>query len=82
MPRPVPTTQTGSLTDNQHGTNDTLVLATGTGPSDLGVVIHGDALAMYDNSRGGNDTLFGGANAFQRPLRRRSFHVRQYRRRQ
>jgi Ca2+-binding RTX toxin-like protein len=63
MPRPVPTTQTGSLTDNQHGTNDTLVLGTGTSPSDLGVVIHGDALAMYDDSRGGNDTLIGGANA-------------------
>src|SRR5918994_121581 len=64
MPRPVPTTQTGSLTDNQHGTNDTLVLGTGTSPSDLGVVIHGDALAMYDDSRGGNDTLVGGANAY------------------
>ena len=27
MPPPVPTTQTGSLTDNQHGTNDTLISA-------------------------------------------------------
>ena len=64
MPRPVPTTQTGSLTDNQHGTNDTLVLGPGTSPSDPGVVIHGDALAMYDDSRGGYDTLVGGANVY------------------
>ena len=35
MPRPVPTTQTGSLTDNQRGTNDTLILGTGTGRRDL-----------------------------------------------
>ena len=32
MPRPVPNTQTGSLTDNQHGTNDTLILGAGTRP--------------------------------------------------
>ena len=59
MPRPVPNTQTGSLTDNQRGTNDTLVLGAGTDPSDLGVVLHGDAFAMSDNARGGDDTLIG-----------------------
>ena len=63
MPRPVPNTQTGSLTDNQHGTNDTLILGTGTGPFDLQIALHGDALAMYDDARGGNDTLIGGATA-------------------
>jgi serralysin len=63
MPRPVPNTQTGSLTDNEHGTNDTLILGPGTSPSDLQVVLHGDAFAMYDDSRGGNDTLIGGATA-------------------
>jgi Ca2+-binding RTX toxin-like protein len=63
MPRPVPTTQTGSLADNQHGTNDTLILGAGTGPLDLQLVLHGDAFAMYDDARGGNDTLIGGANA-------------------
>ena len=26
MSKPVPNTQTGSLTDHQHGTNDTLIL--------------------------------------------------------
>jgi Ca2+-binding RTX toxin-like protein len=63
MPRPVPTTQTGSLTDNEHGTNDTLILGPGTGPSDPQIALYGDALAMYDDSRGGNDTLIGGASA-------------------
>ena len=77
MPRPVPNTQTGSLTDNQHGTNDTLILGTGTGPFDLQIALHGDALAMYDDARGGNDTLIGGATCEQQPLRRRPSHVRQ-----
>src|SRR3990170_1574839 len=64
MPRPVPTTQTGSLADNQHGTNDTLILGAGTGPFDLQLVLHGDAFAMYDDARGGNDTLIGANGAF------------------
>ena len=63
MPRPVPNSQTGSLTDNEHGTNDTLILGPGTSPSDLQVVLHGDAFALYDDSRGGNDTLIGGAGS-------------------
>ena len=60
----VPTKQTGSLTDNQHGTNDTLILGAGTGPSDL---LRLSSMATptpwYDDARGGNDTLTGGANA-------------------
>src|SRR5258708_36169813 len=64
MPKPVPNTQTGSLTDHQHGTNDTLILAdAGTGGTPLQVVLYGDAFAQYDDSRGGNDLLIGGANA-------------------
>jgi hypothetical protein len=60
MPRPVPNTQTGSLTDNQHGTNDTLV---GVDPAvnDL----YGDALSMFDSARGGNDTVIGAPGASQ-----------------
>ena len=30
MAKLVPNTQTGSLTDHQHGTNDTLILGAGT----------------------------------------------------
>src|SRR5260370_28189257 len=64
MLKPVPNTQTGSLTDHEHGTNDTLILAdAGVGGPGLQMVLYGDAFAMYDNSRGGNDTLIGGANA-------------------
>jgi len=64
MPKPVPNTQTGSLTDHQHGTNDTLILAdAGMGGPPLQVVLYGDAFAQYDDSRGGNDLLIGGANA-------------------
>src|SRR3981081_2527793 len=64
MPKPVPNTQTGSLTDHQHGTNDTLILAdAGMGGPPLQVVLYGEAFAMYDDSRGGNDTLIGGAGA-------------------
>ena len=59
MPKPVPNTQTGSLRDNQHGTNDALhgVDSTFNNP------FYGDAFAMYDHSRGGNDTLIGGNGA-------------------
>ena len=63
MAKLVPNTQTGSLTDHQHGTDDTLILGAGSGPSDLQISLFGDAFAMYDHSRGGNDTLIGGANA-------------------
>ena len=63
MPKLVPNTQTGSLTDHQHGTDDTLILGAGSGPSDPQISLFGDAFAMFDNSRGGNDTLIGGANA-------------------
>jgi hypothetical protein len=63
MPKPVPNTQTGSLTDNQHGTNDTLILDPGTGPFEPPRILFGDALAMLDDSRGGNDTLIGGDTA-------------------
>lgn len=49
----VPTTQTGSLTHHQHGTDDTLVVAVGAQP------FYGDALSMFDTARGGNDTLVG-----------------------
>ena len=73
MPRPVPTTQTGSLTDNQHGTNDTLI---GVDPAvnDL----YGDALSMFDSARGGNDTVIGGPGASKSLSWGRPFHVRQY----
>jgi len=60
MPKPAPNTQTGSLTDHQHGTNDTLILAdAGMGGPPLQIVLYGDAFALYDDSRGGNDTLIG-----------------------
>ena len=40
MPKPVPNTQTGSLTDHQHGTNDTLILAdAGMGGTPLQIVL-------------------------------------------
>ena len=75
MPKPklVPNTQTGSLTDNQRGTKDTLIgldnLATNT--------LFGDAFDMHDKARGGDDTLIGGHNATKHPLRRRLRHARQ-----
>src|SRR5258708_36300873 len=53
---PIPNTQTGSLTDHQFGTDDTLTALTGG-------VLYGDALNMLDNSHGGNDTLIGGFGA-------------------
>ena len=43
MPKPIPNTQTGSLTDNQHGTNDALIGVDSTFDNPL----HGDAFAMY-----------------------------------
>ena len=55
MPKPVPNTQTGSLTDHEHGTNDTLI-----GVDNTFNTLYGDAFAMYDHSRGGNDKLIGG----------------------
>jgi hypothetical protein len=63
MPRPVPNTQTGFLTDNQHSTNDLPILDPGTGPFEPQRVLFGDAFAVFDDSRGGNDTLIGGDNA-------------------
>src|SRR5258705_7533226 len=56
MAKRIPNTQIGSLTDHQHGTNDTLTSSSGT--------LYGDALTMFDNSTGGNATLTGGVNAF------------------
>jgi Ca2+-binding RTX toxin-like protein len=46
----VPNTQTGSLTDDQRGTNDAFVGFT---------FLFGDAFEMHEDSRGGNDTLEG-----------------------
>ena len=57
MPKPIPNTQTGSLADHERGTNDTLFGVDHT-------PIVGDALAMYDNAHGGNDTLIGVADEF------------------
>src|SRR6476620_5915047 len=54
MPKPVPNTQTGSLTDHQRGTNDTL----------NGSFLYGDAYSMYDDSKGGNDSMTAVENAF------------------
>ena len=45
MAKLVPNTQTGSLTDHQHGTDDTL---TRRGHSDN--TLFGDAFAMYDTA--------------------------------
>jgi len=58
MPKPIPNTQTGSLTDHQHGTDDTLI-----GLASALNTLYGDAFAMDDHARGGNDTLIGGADA-------------------
>ena len=56
MEKRIPNTQTGSLTNNQDGTNDTLIWGAYTAN-----VIYGDALNMSGNSHGGNDTLIGDA---------------------
>src|SRR2546430_1045262 len=48
----IPNTQTGSLTDHQVGSADTLLISSLT-PSTL----YGDALYMFDHSQGGNDHL-------------------------
>ena len=53
MAKRIPNTQTGSLSDHQYGTNDTLTASSGG-------ELFGDAEQMHDNSRGGNDTLIGG----------------------
>ena len=59
---PIP--KPGLSTDHQHGTDDTLILGPGSGPSDPQISLFGDAFAMYDRtSRGGNDTLIGSADA-------------------
>ena len=58
MAKPIPNTQTGSLTDHEHGTNDALI-----GLDNAINTLYGDALAIYDHSRGGNDTLIGGDGA-------------------
>jgi hypothetical protein len=57
MPKLVPSTQTGTLTDHQQGTDDTL-----SGIDDASNVLFGDALAMDDHALGGNDMLIGGAS--------------------
>ena len=58
MPKPIPNTQTGSLTDHEHGTNDTLI-----GFDNAINTLYGDAFAMYDSAHGVNDTLIGGTNS-------------------
>ncbi len=45
MAKLVPNTQTGSLTDHQHGTNDTLIRRW----TMRTITLFGDAFAMYDN---------------------------------
>ncbi len=57
MPGHVPNTQTGTLIDHQHGTNDVLV-------RDGELILYGDALSMTDHAHGGNDVLLGGADGF------------------
>jgi len=59
MPKPVPNTQTGSLTDHQRGTDDTLI-----GVDNALNTLYGDAFEMHDHARGGNDHLSGGAGSF------------------
>ena len=58
MAKLVPNTQTGSLTDHEHGTDDTLI-GVNAGLNTL----YGDAFDMFDHSRGGDDTLIGGDHA-------------------
>src|SRR5258708_288979 len=58
MAKRIPNTQTGSLTDHQHGTNDTLI-----GGAEANNTLYGDALNMFNSSHGGNDTLTGGTIA-------------------
>src|SRR5260370_17211146 len=53
----VPNTQTGTLTDHQQGTDDTL-----SGIDDASNVLFGDAFAMDDHALGGNDRLTGGSS--------------------
>src|SRR5260370_35671568 len=53
----VPNTQTGTLTDHQQGTDDTL-----SGIDDASNVLFGDAFAMDDHALGGNDMLTGGSS--------------------
>jgi serralysin len=59
LPKPVPNTQTGSLTDHERGTNDVL-----KGVDDMSNTLYGDAFEMLDHARGGNDLLIGGAGGF------------------
>ncbi len=58
MAKPIPNTQTGSLTDHEHGTNDTLI-----GLDNAINTLYGDAFGMFDHARGSNDTLIGSACA-------------------
>ena len=58
MAKPIPNTQTGSLTDHEHGTNDALI-----GLDNAINTLYGDAFDMFDHARGGNDTLIGGDGA-------------------
>ena len=46
MPKPIPNTQTGSLTDHQRGTDDTLI-----GVDNALNTLYGDAFAMDDHAR-------------------------------
>jgi serralysin len=54
MPKLVPNTQTGSLTDHERGTDDSLFVADLTTTT-----LYGDAFSMFDHARGGDDTLTG-----------------------
>src|SRR5690348_13790550 len=57
MPKPlIPNTQTGSLTDHQIGSDDTLLISSLTG-GNAPAILYGDALDMFDHSQGGNDDL-------------------------
>jgi hypothetical protein len=59
MPKPISNTQTGSLTDHQHGTNDTLI-----GVDNATNTLYGDAFDMDDHARGGNDLLISDTGTY------------------
>ena len=58
MPQPIPSAQTRSLTDHEHGTNDTPIGSDGSTN-----FLFGDAFSMFDQAHGGDDTLIGGDNS-------------------
>lgn len=60
MAKIVPNTQTGSLTDHQHGSDDTLVGGNDTPIAGASNVLYGDAIFMDGNSQGGDDTIVSG----------------------